>query len=520
MSESEMRDAVEKRIAAGEIDDALREIEQILTVASREGRWDSASWGARKKAQCYFTTNRIHDATSAALEALELARRSGDVLEEAEAENALGILHGEIGELGSAVEHLERSYELHRFAGSARIASVLNNIGNTCLIMGDAKRALGYFRRSVEEARNLTERSRQDRIVEGTALANVGRALTTLERPDEALPILRESIDLFSAMNMEALRIHALVKLAVALERDGDYDEAEKLYEEALASAGRLEGETWAYEIHGSLASLLIARNRHDEAEPHLRQAIDGVPAGTTVSDTPYWRRLYSELLERRGETAAALEEMRRAFEELEESSKQRAETQLYRAMGRLELQRVEHEKEVYRLKSEELEELAARDALTGLFNRRWFTARLSTEVERARRYGHALSVIMLDVDDFKSVNDSFGHPAGDQVLVGIADLLTQNTRGSDEVARYGGEEFAVIMPETALQEATVVCEKLRKVVAQSSWGEKEDLGPVTVSIGVSEMSEGDTPGTILDRADSRLYLAKARGRNRVVAAE
>jgi diguanylate cyclase (GGDEF)-like protein len=396
----------------------------------------------------------------------------------------------------------------------------LNNIGNTCLIMGDAERALGYFRRSVKEARTLAERSGQDRIVEGTALANVGRALTTLDRPDEALPYLRESIDLFAAVNMEALRIHGLVKLAGALEKGADYDEAEELYEEALASAGRLEGETWTYEIHGSLASLLVARNRHDEAEPHLRQAIDGVPAGTTVSDTPYWRRQYSELLQRRGETVGALEEMRRAFRELEETSKQRAETQLYRAMGRLELQRVEHEKELYRLKSEELEELAARDALTGLFNRRWFTSRLSTEIERARRYGHALSVIMLDVDHFKSVNDSLGHPAGDQVLVGIADLLTQNTRGSDEVARYGGEEFAVIMPETALPEATLVCEKLRRVVAQSAWGRNDDFGPVTVSIGVSEMEEGDTPGELLDRADSRLYLAKQRGRDRVVSAE
>jgi diguanylate cyclase (GGDEF)-like protein len=238
------------------------------------------------------------------------------------------------------------------------------------------------------------------------------------------------------------------------------------------------------------------------------------------VSDTPYWRSQYSELLERRGVTGAALAEMRRAFRELEETARQRAESQLYRVMGRLELQRVEHEKELYRLKSEELEELAARDALTGMFNRRWFTSRLSTEVERARRYGHALSVIMLDVDHFKQINDSLGHAAGDQVLIGIGHALTQNTRGSDEVARYGGEEFAVVMPETDREAAAGVCEKLRRIVGETAWGEHEDMGPVTVSIGVAALRDGETPNDLLERADSRLYLAKARGRNRVVAAD
>ncbi len=547
MTQAETRDAIERRIASGEVDDALTEIERVLSESRGAGDWAQASWAARKKALCYFMTNRIHDAHAAALEALDHARESGAVFEEAEAENMLGILRGEIGELETAVHHLQRSYELHRSAESPRLATVLNNIGNTYLIMEDAGRALGYFRQAVAEAREhadgsaggSADRSADLRRVEGTALANVGRALTALERPDEAVPVLRESIDLFASMEMETLRVHGLVKLAAALEAAGDDEEAEDLYREALTSAEKRNDASWVYELHGSMASILIKLGRRDEAEPHLWQAISGAPDASTVYEVPYWRRQYSELLQERGDSAGALEEMRRAFRDLEEVARQRSEKQLYQAMGRLELQRTEHEKELYRLKNEELAaalsevealrdeleqrnaelaELVVRDSLTALYNRRWFVSRLETELERSRRYGHTLSVVVLDIDHFKIVNDTYGHAAGDRVLVSLSELLTHHTRSSDEVARYGGEEFALIMPETALPEAAAVCEKLRSVIESTDWRSLEVDEPVTVSIGVAQLQDTDSSTGLIDRADRRLYLAKERGRNTVVA--
>ncbi|MFW5729196.1 MAG: diguanylate cyclase, partial [Spirochaetota bacterium] len=470
MTNTETRDAIERRIAAGEVEGALGDLDAVLRESPAAADWAQASWAARKKALCYFMTNRIHDANAVALESRDYARRSGEAFEEAEAENMLGILRGEIGELETAVQHLQRSYELHRSAESPRMATVLNNIGNTYLIMEDAERALAYFRRAVEEARDYPDQSTDLRRVEGTALGNVGRALTALGRPDEAVPVLQESIALFDSLGMETLRVHGLVKLAAALEAAGDDEEAEDLYREALTSAEERNDESWVYELHGSMATLLMKLGRRDEAEPHLRRAINDAPDAASVFEVPYWRRQYSELIEERGDTGGALEEMRRAFRDLEEVAKQRSEKQLYQAMGRLELQRTEHEKELYRLKNEELAaalsevealrdeleqrnaelaELVVRDPLTALYNRRWFVSRLETELERSRRYGHTLSVVLLDIDHFKVVNDTYGHAAGDRVLVVLSELLTHHTRTSDEVARYGGEEFALIMPET-----------------------------------------------------------------------
>ncbi|MFW5785945.1 MAG: diguanylate cyclase [bacterium] len=538
MTNTETRDAIERRIAAGEVEGALGDLDAVLRESPAAADWAQASWAARKKALCYFMTNRIHDANAVALESRDYARRSGEAFEEAEAENMLGILRGEIGELETAVQHLQRSYELHRSAESPRMATVLNNIGNTYLIMEDAERALAYFRRAVEEARDYPDQSTDLRRVEGTALGNVGRALTALGRPDEAVPVLQESIALFDSLGMETLRVHGLVKLAAALEAAGDDEEAEDLYREALTSAEERNDESWVYELHGSMATLLMKLGRRDEAEPHLRRAINDAPDAASVFEVPYWRRQYSELIEERGDTGGALEEMRRAFRDLEEVAKQRSEKQLYQAMGRLELQRTEHEKELYRLKNEELAaalsevealrdeleqrnaelaELVVRDPLTALYNRRWFVSRLETELERSRRYGHTLSVVLLDIDHFKVVNDTYGHAAGDRVLVVVSELLTRHTRSSDEVARYGGEEFALIMPETALPEAATVCEKLRSVIESTDWRAHEVEAAVTASIGVAEVTADDSSNALIDRADRRLYLAKQRGRNRVV---
>lgn len=543
MTQAETRDAIEHRIASGQLDGALTEIDRVLEESRDEGDWAQASWAARKRALCYFMSNRIHDANAAAQEALDHAQQSGALFEEAEAENMLGILRGEIGEMEAAVRHLQRSYDLHRSTESPRMATVLNNIGNTYLIMEDAERALEYFRQAVTEAREHADGSAGASAdlcrIEGTALANVGRALTALERPDEAVPVLRESIDLFASMEMETLRVHGLVKLAGALEAAGDDEDAEELYREALTSAERRNDESWIYELHGSMASILIKLGRRDEAEPHLWRAINGAPDASTVYEVPYWRRQYSELLQERGDTAGALEQMRRAFRDLEEVAGQRSEKQLYQAMGRLELQRTEHEKELYRLKNEELAaalsevealrdelerrnaelaELVVRDSLTALYNRRWFVSRLETELERSRRYGHTLSVVVLDIDHFKIVNDTYGHAAGDRVLVSLSELLTHHTRTSDEVARYGGEEFALIMPETALPEAATVCEKLRSVIESTDWRSLEVEEPVTVSVGVAQLQSDDSSTGLIDRADRRLYLAKERGRNTVVA--
>ncbi len=166
----------------------------------------------------------------------------------------------------------------------------------------------------------------------------------------------------------------------------------------------------------------------------------------------------------------------------------------------------------------EEMQNRAQRDALTGLANHGYFWSSLEREVSRSRRYGGALGLAMIDVDDFKAFNDRHGHQGGDQALVAVSDVLAKTSRATDLVARYGGEEFAVILPETSLEGAARFGEKVRETIANLEFGD-EDGDELTVSVGISV-----TPGSscsaeeLVRTADSRRYRGKAMGRNCVCA--
>ena len=170
----------------------------------------------------------------------------------------------------------------------------------------------------------------------------------------------------------------------------------------------------------------------------------------------------------------------------------------------------------------EYFEHLSNTDGLTELYNHRYFQNILNIEVERERRYKRPLSLLMIDIDDFKSCNDKHGHLMGDVVLQQVGTLVKKSTRGCDYVARYGGEEFAVILPETTKQEALVVAERIRASIAEhlftTSTG--KSIGNVTVTIGLSSFPEdAQERVALIDKADQRLYQGKTLGKNRICVA-
>jgi diguanylate cyclase (GGDEF)-like protein len=172
--------------------------------------------------------------------------------------------------------------------------------------------------------------------------------------------------------------------------------------------------------------------------------------------------------------------------------------------------------------------ELSLTDELTGLFNKRYFQARLTEEIARARRYKCRLALVFCDIDHFKQVNDNHGHPVGDEVLRQTARILTgamdelniiSRLRKSDIVARYGGEEFVVIMPETGREGATLAAEKMRRAIEAHPFVVAELVLRLTMSFGVAEMAEAELDHAgLISNADYAMYRAKNSGRNRVVA--
>lgn len=161
--------------------------------------------------------------------------------------------------------------------------------------------------------------------------------------------------------------------------------------------------------------------------------------------------------------------------------------------------------------------EASIRDELTGLHNRRYLMTRLGEEFERARRKGTALGLLMIDIDHFKIVNDTFGHPAGDEVLRSVGQTLASMLREYDVGGRYGGEEFAVVLTETTPADMVKMAERIREKIEQLDDHGKATGIHVTISIGVAVLNDTDTIETLLQRADSALYRAKEAGRNRTV---
>lgn len=166
------------------------------------------------------------------------------------------------------------------------------------------------------------------------------------------------------------------------------------------------------------------------------------------------------------------------------------------------------------------LREQAVLDGLTGLYNKRALLGILNDEVGRSRRYHRTFTIILLDIDHFKNVNDTYGHPAGDEVLKGVAGLIKAGVRSQDKTARYGGEEFAAILPETEAAGGLVVAERLRRLIADHPFkvldhrGSETDI-TVTVSLGVALFpQDGDATEALISRADGALYEAKNSGRN------
>jgi diguanylate cyclase (GGDEF)-like protein len=169
----------------------------------------------------------------------------------------------------------------------------------------------------------------------------------------------------------------------------------------------------------------------------------------------------------------------------------------------------------------EELFNLAKVDGLTNIYNRRHFTASLESEIDRARRYNRELSLMMIDIDHFKNINDTLGHRAGDHVLKELAAIIVNRSRRVDYVCRYGGEEFAIIMPEVDIMGAFKFAVMLKDTVCEHSFLFEHNEIHITVSIGVSDNMEGDqTADELTETTDRRLYLAKERGRNRVISAD
>ena len=290
-----------------------------------------------------------------------------------------------------------------------------------------------------------------------------------------------------------------------------------KIINETLARNGTLT-EADLEQIYETYLSQIKTSDRIDKVGARVIGEIDDVMA--LISDALGVSATYDASLSGASQNLSAAqtrEQVKTIVESLAKSTREMRETnkalEARLSLSKTEISSLQNSLEAIRAES-------MTDPLTGLGNRKYFDRSIEAAVQTAQADGEPLSLLMLDIDHFKSFNDSYGHLTGDQVLRLVGMSLKQTIKGQDITARYGGEEFAVVLPNTALRQALTVADHIRRAVMAKELKKKstgEILGRVTISVGVAMLKPGDDTHSLIERADACLYAAKRNGRNRVI---
>lgn len=505
--------------------------------------------------------------------ARELFERLGDSPQLLETLNVLGIIYGETGKLEEALETFLSNYTLCNELAKPEGASVaLNNAALVYNLLGDYASALEHYTRSLELCRTLDYREGI-----GRALKNIGVTHFDMKHYSEALEYLHQALSFKEVTDEPQLHSYTLVDIARCHKALGNGDEALSYVSRGLQLAEVIENRTGIADALDELGIMHLERGNLKEAQACLDRALwikrdinepqgqmltqlkrsslflaedkielalrvlqEALELAETIGSKTGLYQVHlalSETLEKAGDIGLAFEH-HKAYVRLKDEVFNESSSRILQSLRvTRQVEKAEQEREIYRLKNVELaqvneqlhhldaqksqllgqlEKQAREDSLTGLFNRRYFDERLKQTFREALEHDLPLSLMLCDIDNFKSINDTFSHQVGDKVLATVAKLLREGVRQSDVLARYGGEEFILLMPGTPNRAALELCERLRLRVANYHW-ESLELGlKVTLSLGVSSDLSSGNHEKVAALADKHLYEAKRLGKNRV----
>jgi len=451
----------------------------------------------------------------------------GDTIGEALARHGLGWGYDKVGLFQQALEHHTHALAVLEPIAPELTASPLNGVAETYLNLGHLDRAIEYSERALAVVGDAPERQRErstalrclgmamrlkhdhvaaehffrrgieasDAYGKSLNLLSLGDMYLELGRPDDAFAVFHGCLDELVPGAQKRPRCQALIGAGEAELARRRPQQALRALRAALATAEELGSAVEAYHAHHGLARALRATGDAEAALDHYE------------AYHRYREQVLREASDVRAEVLTLQFDVERLRKDREIDRLTNVElARAYRELRELN-ERLEHQ-------AVELERLSNLDGLTGLHNRRALDARLETELARSRRNGTPLSLMMLDIDNFKEVNDRYSHTVGDEVLKHLAHLLRSHLRDVDLCARFGGEEFAVVMPDTSAAGAAEVAEKLRGVVEAERWDGLHHGIQLTVSLGVASLRPQEDGGILLARADAMLYRAKRMGKN------
>lgn len=482
-------------------DSALTIAEQLRDEAIAAGDEHAQGVALTIAGACHVARNDFPAAVRSLLEALKLLD-GGPEEDLARALAETGHLDATLGDHGSGLDLLFEALDRYeRVDDRSGQADVLNRIGIAFFSHGDLDEAQDAYERSLalrdddptgdlaragvrnNLAKVLTERGDHD-----TALLHLAQARLGFERGAEPRGL--------------AMTLH---NEALVLELRGETEGATTRLRDAIElydSAGHPHG---AVEARAQLGRLLARVGDAEVALDLLRRAHNDAELLGLDRECALAAEAIAELFERRGNDAEALTWLRHVLQVERRSYDDASEQRLRTLQVRFQLERLERD--------------SVTDALTGLTNRRGLDRALAAAADRAREDGSDLAVLLLDLDDFKRINDGFSHSVGDEVLRLTAELLRGAARQSDLCARYGGEEFVVVLPYAHHDRALGIAEEVRFRIADHDWSRVAPGLRVTTSIGVALLSETGDVRALLGAADRALYDAKRHGKDQVRSA-
>ncbi len=472
----------------------------------------------------YYAKGRYDQALDHMTSALRLYEASGNAAGQGIALNAIGNVYNKLGDRGRAREHFERALAIAERTGHKQLmAGCLVNLGEIHAALAEWDAALAKLNRALAVARELASK---DYI--SVCLNNIGDVLREKGHAGEALRFYLESLRLFEAMDARPRLVVSYLNIGKLYRTTGDDATAEGYLLKSFDLA-RAVGETG---LQKDAAEALAALY---EARGDFRRAYTFQASFNQLKEQLFSREnlerittLQSRIDAEKQQRSLDLLRKEREIQELE-VKRQRLWIGLIAlalvAAAGIAAILFQRNREKARLNAElasayaRASELASHDPLTGLLNRRAALARIEEEAARSARSGRPFGIVMADIDDFKLVNDRLGHAAGDAVLREVAALLRSTVRAQDTVARWGGEEFLLALPETSIEGAAAVAEKLRAGVAALRVAHAGGEAACTVTLGVSACAAPDRLAGAVRAADEALYAGKRGGKNAVVLA-
>ncbi|GAB4191056.1 MAG: hypothetical protein OHK0022_04430 [Roseiflexaceae bacterium] len=446
-------------------------------------------------------------------ELLPLAQQVENLRYEVHAYELMAMIYGSLGQQQISTTWFERTIALARRAGMAENAiNAAHNIaynevvqGQEWLLLGEAQLGRTAFLRALEYWGSIPDTPEQHAVGLRRALrlGNQARAHLGLGQIEQARALVEQQRAVGERLGDRwVLAINQLLTGRV-LHAQGDPVGAVEVLREALVAAEAVEVPEQIIEIHEALAAAYTDMGAHAAALAHFRRfyQIDARMKCMRFEQQVSFYAAQAEVEKARLEAEAA--RTRSAL--LEQIVHERTHALEQQQAQLAEIERLHHQ----------LREQAVRDQLTGLFNRRYLETTLEHELAEGRRGGHPVSIVMIDLDHFKQVNDLYGHAAGDQVLRTFGALAQSLLRSGDVACRYGGEEFMLVLPGVSVEAAGVQAEQIRDAMAQTSIQVDGDPLFTTISCGVACAPEhGLTLDALLIAVDRALYAAKAAGRN------